>query len=86
MREYGQLIEKNRIEIYAMKQAGNEQNIIAAVQSVHPSTVSRELARNTGLRGYCPKQTQQKALQRRFTAGIGRKRGHKKSCIPANFH
>jgi IS30 family transposase len=69
MREYSQLTEEDRIEIYAMKQAGKEQKSIAAVLGVHPSTVSRELARNTGLRGYRPKQAQQKALQRRVTAG-----------------
>ena len=68
MREYGQLTEEDRIEIYAMKQAGKEQNMIAAVLGVHPSTISRELARNTGLRGYRPKQAQQKTLHRRFTA------------------
>ncbi len=51
-----------------MKQAGKEQNKIAAELGVHPSTVSRELARNTGLRGYRPKQAQQKTLHRRFTA------------------
>ena len=68
MREYKQLTEEQRIEIYAMKQAGKEQNIIAAELGVHPSTVSRELTRNTGLRGYRPKQAQQKTLYRRFTA------------------
>jgi len=68
MREYRQLTEEDRIEIYAMKQAGKEQNKIAVELSVHPSTISRELARNTGLRGYRPKQAQQKTLHRRFTA------------------
>jgi len=68
MREYRQLTEEDRIEIYAMKQAGKEQNMIAAVLGVHPSTISRELTRNTGLRGYRPKQAQQKTLHRRFTA------------------
>ena len=68
MREYRQLTEEDRIEIYAMKQAGKEQNMIAAELGVHPSTISRELSRNTGLRGYRPKQAQQKALQRRFNA------------------
>jgi IS30 family transposase len=68
MREYRQLTEDDRIEIYAMKQAGKEQNMIAAELSVHPSTISRELSRNTGLRGYRPKQAHQKALQRRFNA------------------
>ncbi|MBW7991074.1 MAG: IS30 family transposase [Planctomycetes bacterium] len=68
MREYRQLTEEDRIEIYAMKQAGKEQNMIAAELGVHPSTITRELSRNTGLRGYRPKQAQQKALQRRFNA------------------
>ena len=68
MREYKQLTEEDRIEIYAMKQAGKQQNQIAAALGVSPSTVSRELSRNTGLRGYRPKQAQQKALQRRWAA------------------
>ncbi len=68
MREYKQLTEEERIEIYAMMQAGKQQNTIAAELGVHPSTVSRELTRNTGLRGYRPKQAQQKALHRKFTA------------------
>ena len=68
MRQYRQLTEEDRIEIYAMKQAGKEQNKIAAKLGVHPSTIGRELSRNTGLRGYRPKQAQQETLHRRFTA------------------
>ena len=68
MREYRQLTDEDRIEIYAMKQAGKKQNMIAAELGVHPSTISRELSRNTGLRGYRPKQAQQNTLHRRFTA------------------
>jgi len=68
MREYRQFTEKDRIEIYAMKQAGKEQNKIATKLGVHPSTISRELSRNTDRRGYRPKQAQQKTLHRRFTA------------------
>ena len=68
MREYRQLTEEDRIEIYAMKQAGKKQNNIAVKLGVHPSTISRELSRNAGLLGYRPKQAQQKALHRRFTA------------------
>ena len=68
MREYSQLTDEDRIEIYAMKQAGKEQNIIAKVLGVAASTISRELKRNTGLCGYRPKQAQQKALQRRLNA------------------
>ena len=68
MRKYRQLTEDDRIEIYAMKQAGKQQNQIADALGVHPSTISRELLRNTGLRGYRPKQAQQKTLYRRLTA------------------
>ena len=65
MREYRQLTEEDRIEIYAMMQAGKKQNEIAFEIGVNPGTISRELSRNTGLRGYRPKQAHQKALSRR---------------------
>jgi len=68
MREYRQLTEEDRIEIYAMRQAGKKQDEIASQLGVHSSTISRELARNTGQRGYRPKQAQQKTLHRRLTA------------------
>ena len=68
MREYRQLTEEDRIEIYAMKQAGKQQKVMAIKLKVCPSTISRELARNTGGRGYRPKQAQQKTLERRFNA------------------
>jgi len=68
MRQYRPLTEEDRIEIYAMEQAGKKQNQLAGALGVHPSTISRELRRNTGLRGYRPKQAQQKTLHRRLTA------------------
>ena len=43
MRKYRQLTDDDRIEIYAMNQAGKQQNMMAAVLGVSPSTVSREL-------------------------------------------
>ena len=46
MREYRQLTEEDRIEIYAMKQAGKQQKQIAMRLGVNPSTISRELARS----------------------------------------
>ena len=52
MKAYKQLTEEDRIEIYAIKQAGKQQNQIAAALGVSSGTISRELARNTGLRGY----------------------------------
>lgn len=68
MREYRQLTEEDRIEIYAMKQAGKKQKEMASKLGVNPGTISRELQRNTGLRSYRPKQAHQKALQRRTAA------------------
>ena len=50
MREYKQLTEEDRIEMYAVKQAGKPQDQIAAVLGVHPSTINRELTRNIELR------------------------------------
>jgi IS30 family transposase len=44
MREYRQLTEDDRIEIYAMKQAGKKQNKIPANLGVAPSTISRGIA------------------------------------------
>lgn len=65
MRQYRQLTDEDRIEIYAMKQAGKTQRSIAERLGVHPSTISRELARNTGRRGYRPKQAHRWACERR---------------------
>jgi len=61
-------LQEDRIEVYGMKPAGKEPTMLAAELGVHRSTISRELSRNTGLRGYRPKQAHQKALQRRFNA------------------
>jgi len=45
-------------------QAGFSQNDIAEFIGVHKSTITRELQRNTGLRGYRPRQAHQKAMER----------------------
>ena len=51
MREYRQLTEEDRIEIYAMKQAGKPQNMMAVKLGVHPSMISREhLSKSTKTR------------------------------------
>ena len=56
MPAYNRLTEANRIELYALKKAGLSQGAMAIHIGVSPSTISRELSRNTGLRGYQPKQ------------------------------
>ena len=49
----------------ALYKAGHNQTMIANILTVHKSTISRELRRNRGLRGYRPKQAHAKAMQRR---------------------
>lgn len=62
---YRQLTQEQRYQIYACMKADWSQQNIAAEIGVHPSTISRELARNRGGRGYRPKQAQQKAEERK---------------------
>lgn len=58
MRIYTQLIQEQRYQIKAPLKAEHNQTEIAEILEVHKSTICRELKRNTGLRGYRPKQTQ----------------------------
>ena len=55
---YIPLTENERYQIYVMKKAGHKLNVIAEILGRSPSTISRELNRNWGLRGYHPAQTQ----------------------------
>lgn len=64
MKGYQQLTLEQRYQIYALRKAGQTQAAIAAEIGVHPSTVGRELKRNTGQRGYRPKQAQELAQAR----------------------
>jgi len=65
MRVYAQLTREQRYQIEALLKTGHNQTMIAKVLSAHKSTISRELKRNHGLRGYRPKQAHEKAMQRR---------------------
>ena len=65
MSGYAQLTHGQRYQIEALLKTGHNQTMIAKVLSVHKSTVSRELKRNRGLRGYRPKQAQERAIMRR---------------------
>lgn len=62
---YTHLTREERYQIYALKQAGHKQSEIAFVLARSPSTISRELARNCGQRGYRPKQAHGMAVTRR---------------------
>jgi len=68
MRIYTQLTQEQRYQIYALLKAGHNQTEIAILINVHKSTISRELRRNRGPRGYRPKQAHQFALNRRIRA------------------
>ena len=65
MRNYSQLTLEKRYGIYSLLKTGHTQSKIAEVIGVHKSTISRELIRNRGGRGYRYKQTHGLALSRR---------------------
>jgi len=63
---YTQLTSAKRYQIYALMKAGQNQTQIAAVVACHKSTISRELRRNSGYKGYRPRQAQWQSGSRRF--------------------
>lgn len=65
MGHYTQLTQELRYQIHAFMKAGFTQSAIADNMRVHKSTISRELRRNRGQRGYRPKQAQEMAVLRR---------------------
>ena len=71
--KYTQLTENERYQIYVLKKEGYNANAIAHTLGRAASTIGRELKRNTGLRGYRPKQAQGLAEERRKNAYKHRK-------------
>jgi IS30 family transposase len=70
---YTQLTREQRYQIYILRKAGHLQNFIAREIGVHPATISRELERGRGQRGYRPKQAEELASarkQKRYRARI----------------
>lgn len=65
MSTYKQLTYEQRCQIEVLKKSGLTQQAIASHIGVSQTTISRELARNTGDRGYRHRQAQQKASNRR---------------------
>jgi IS30 family transposase len=53
---YQHLSQEERYQIYILMKDGKTQTQIAQLMGRHKSTISRELARNAGLKGYRPKQ------------------------------
>lgn len=65
---YKQLAREQRYQIYALMRAGHNQSQIAVVVGCHKSTISRELRRNRGLKGYRPFQADELAYDRQCDA------------------
>jgi len=65
---YSQLTRERRYQIYALKKAGQNQTQIALVIGCHKSTISRELRRNCGAKGYRPHQADERAFARQCDA------------------
>ena len=65
MTAYTQLTQEQRYQISAMKKIGSSQKEIAEEIGVNKGTISREVRRNAGERGYRPKQAHEKAMERR---------------------
>ena len=57
--------QEERYQIYALKKAGHTQSEIANVLERSESTISRELTRSCGQRGYRPKQAHCSSVERR---------------------
>jgi transposase, IS30 family len=64
MKKYCRVTAEDRLAIERGLKAGLPKNAIARNLGFHPSSVGREINRNSGKRGYRPKQAQRKALKR----------------------
>ena len=68
--DYKHLTEEERYQIDDMLREGFSQVMIAKELGRSASTLSRELRRNKGGRGYRPKQAHQKAIERLTARGL----------------
>jgi len=61
MKGYTQLTREQRYQMYTLLQTEQNQSQMAQVVGVHKSTISLELRRNRGHRGYRPRQAHNRA-------------------------
>jgi len=73
MSNYRRIMYEDRCQIYALSRRGCSQETIAEVLDVSQSTVSREMCRNRGQRGYRFKQAEAKAQARQAIRSKPRK-------------
>jgi IS30 family transposase len=65
---YKQLAREQRYQIKVLKKAGHNQTKIAELIGCHKSTISREVRRNCGQKGYRPHQADEMAFDRQCEA------------------
>src|SRR5450759_3324806 len=65
---YRQIAREQRYQIYGLMKAGQNLSQIAVVVGCHKSTISRELRRNCGQKGYRPYQADELAFDRQCDA------------------
>ena len=70
---YKHLTQDERYQIAILLKAGKRQNEIAILMNRCPSSISRELTRNRGQRGYRPKQAQALSESRKRASDNGRR-------------
>ena len=73
MSNYKQLTYEQRCQIEALNKSGMTQQEIADMLGMSQPTISRELKRNRGERGYRHKQAQRKSTERRQNAARAKK-------------
>ena len=71
---YRHLTYEQRCHIYVLLKRNISQNEIAKELKVSQATISREVQRNSGKRGYRYKQAHEKAISRRYKASATRKK------------
>jgi IS30 family transposase len=73
MMKYKQVAHRQRYQITAMLAVGTKQNVIAKVIGLHPSTVSREIRRNSfDGNKYIPQLADRAAARRKRSKGVAR--------------
>ncbi len=72
---YKHLSQTERYQIYALMKAGHLPVEIAKLLGRHKSSISRELSRNKGKRGYRPQQADQRYQERAQSSRNARRVG-----------
>ena len=69
MNTYTQLTQEQRYQIKALMDIGHNQTEVAQQLEVNKSSISREVERNRGQRGYRPKQAHEIAFEKAARKG-----------------